>query len=304
MGFFVVEPCGEGERLDVYLARNIDSLSRNAIQRLIGVQAVTVNNLPAKASLKIHAGDGILISIPEPRVLEAVPEPIPLDIVYEDAELCVVNKPRGMVVHPAAGHFSGTLVNALLYHCAGRLSGINGVLRPGIVHRIDKDTSGLLVAAKTDVAHVKLSRQLENHSMTRVYHAIVYNRVAGNNGTIDKPLGRSPSDRKKIAVVSGGKPAVTHYSVLERFGKFTWIEAALETGRTHQIRVHMASEGHPLLGDEVYGPSGAAALGFAGQVLHAKTLGFVHPGSGEYIYFDSGLPEYFLRAVEFCRTAG
>ena len=240
------------------------------------------------------AGDAVLVLLPEPEELNVEPENIPLDILYEDDDLLVVNKPKGMVVHPAAGHSSGTLVNAVLYHCRGNLSGINGVLRPGIVHRIDMDTTGALVICKSDFAHQSLAEQLSVHSITRKYRAIVHGNLKEDEGTVRGAIGRHPTDRKKMAINErNGKPAVTHYRVLERFGNYTYIECQLETGRTHQIRVHMASIGHPLLGDAVYGPKKCPVKNLQGQTLHAMVLGFIHPRTGAYMEFEAPLPEYF-----------
>ena len=247
-----------------------------------------------KASSKVAAGDAVLVLLPEPEELNVEPENIPLDILYEDDDLLVVNKPKGMVVHPAAGHSSGTLVNAVLYHCRGNLSGINGVLRPGIVHRIDMDTTGALVICKSDFAHQSLAEQLSVHSITRKYRAIVHGNLKEDEGTVRGAIGRHPTDRKKMAINErNGKPAVTHYRVLERFGNYTYIECQLETGRTHQIRVHMASIGHPLLGDAVYGPKKCPVKNLQGQTLHAMVLGFIHPRTGAYMEFEAPLPEYF-----------
>ena len=251
------------------------------------------NGLAVNKKDKVAAGDTVQLTLPDPQPIEAIPQPIPLDIVYEDEHLLVVNKPKGMVVHPAPGNPDGTLVNALLYHCAGGLSGIGGAIRPGIVHRIDKDTSGLLVVAKDDATHQGLSAQMAVHDIHRVYHAVVYGNLKEDAGTVDAPIGRDPKDRKKMAVTQlNSKPARTHWTVLERFGNFTYIACKLETGRTHQIRVHMASIGHPLAGDAVYGPR--TVLRFLnGQCLHAKELGFVHPITGEKLCFNSELPTYF-----------
>ena len=247
-----------------------------------------------KTSRKVAAGDAVLVLLPEPEELNVEPENIPLDILYEDDDLLVVNKPKGMVVHPAAGHSSGTLVNAVLYHCRGNLSGINGVLRPGIVHRIDMDTTGALVICKSDFAHQSLAEQLSVHSITRKYRAIVHGNLKEDEGTVRGAIGRHPTDRKKMAINErNGKPAVTHYRVLERFGNYTYIECQLETGRTHQIRVHMASIGHPLLGDAVYGPKKCPVKNLQGQTLHAMVLGFIHPRTGAYMEFEAPLPEYF-----------
>ena len=241
----------------------------------------------------------MLVIVPDPQLPDILPENIPLDILYEDSDVLVINKPKGMVVHPAAGHYTNTVVNAVMYHCQGNLSGINGVMRPGIVHRIDRDTTGAIVICKNDQAHQSLAQQLKEHSITRSYRAIVWNNLKEDEGTVDRPIGRHPVDRKKMAVnEKNGKTAVTHYRVLERFGRFTYIECRLETGRTHQIRVHMASIGHPLLGDEVYGPSGKQPFRLQGQCLHAMTLGFLHPSTGEYVEFEAPLPEYFTQLLK------
>lgn len=283
-----------GRRLDVYLAAALPAFSRSRLQALIRANCVLVDGAPAKSNLRLAGGEGIVVQVNEPAPMQAKAEEIILDIFYEDADIIVVNKPQGMVVHPAAGHVQGTLVNALLHHC-GDLSGINGVIRPGIVHRIDKDTSGLLVAAKNDAAHAALAAQWKTHDIKRVYHAIVYGIVAESAGMIDAPIGRHPRDRKKMAVeTKHGRNAVTHYRVLERLplAQTTYCEMTLETGRTHQIRVHMAHIGHPVAGDAVYGPR-KPRYQLAGQALHAKVLGFRHPTSGEYLEFTSELPAYF-----------
>lgn len=286
----------EEERIDKCMSMLIDSLSRSYIQKLIKEEAVTVNGKPVKGSYRVKTDDEVAFMLPESVEPDIAPENIPLDILYEDKDVIVVNKPKGMVVHPAAGHYSGTLVNALLYHCGEELSGINGVMRPGIVHRIDRDTTGSLIVCKNDMAHKKIAEQLKVHSVTRRYHAICHGVLKEDNGTIDRPIGRHPADRKKMAVTEKGKPAVTHYRVLQRFAGYTYIECALETGRTHQIRVHMASIGHPLLGDAVYS-SMKSAYKLEGQTLHAKTLGFCHPSTGEYIEIDAPLPPYFLHLL-------
>lgn len=286
-----------GARLDRYLADEIPEYSRTFFQSLIKDGAVQVNGSASRPRDLVHAGDAIDIAFPEVVVPEILPQNIPLDILYEDNDIIVVNKPKGMVVHPAPGHPDKTLVNALLYHCRGNLSGINGVARPGIVHRIDKDTTGVLVAAKTDAAHRFLARQLAVHSITRVYEAIVYNSFSEETGTIDRPLGRDPRDRKKFAVIAGGRRAVTHYRVVNNLGRFAHITCQLETGRTHQIRVHMAYAGHPLLGDPLYGPS-KCPYRLEGQCLHARTLGFIHPSTKQYMEFEAPLPEYFQKLLK------
>lgn len=288
---FTVE--AENERLDKYLSGLLTECSRNYIQKLIKEGAVTVNEKPVKASSLLHAEDEVSVIVPQPVLPEIQPQAIPLDIIYEDDDLIVINKPKNMVVHPAAGHFDKTIVNALMYHCGEHLSGINGVLRPGIVHRIDKDTTGLLVVCKNDACHNDIAMQLKEHSIQRTYHAIVTGVIKEDAGTIDQPIGRHPNDRKKMCInQENGKSAVTHYQVLERFSQYTYIQCNLETGRTHQIRVHMASLGHPLLGDELYGKKSNHFI-TNGQALHAKTLGFVHPSTKEAVLFDSPLPEYF-----------
>ena len=282
-----------GQRMDRWLAGCCPEVSRSALQALMEQGMVQRGGVPVNKKDKVAVGDTVQLTLPDPQPIEAVPQNIPLDIVYEDAHLLVVNKPKGMVVHPAPGNPDGTLVNALLYHCAGGLSGIGGAIRPGIVHRIDKDTSGLLVVAKDDATHQGLSAQMAVHDIHRVYHAIVYGNLKEETGTVEAPIGRDPKDRKKMAVTQqNSKPACTHWKVLERFGDFTYIACKLETGRTHQIRVHMASIGHPLAGDAVYGPR--TVLRFLnGQCLHAKELGFVHPITGQTLRFDSELPPYF-----------
>ena len=304
MDFFTAAPEEDeiGKRIDVYIAEYNEELSRSRVQKLIENGLVTVNGKAVKSNYKLRKGDILEVEIPDPEPLEIEAEDIPLDIIYEDKDVVIVNKPQGMVVHPAPGHYSGTLVNALMYHCKDDLSGINGQMRPGIVHRIDKDTSGVLMIAKSDAAHNSLAQQLAVHSITRKYYAVVCGNIKEDSGTVDKPIGRSPKDRKKMAVVQGGRRAVTHYRVLERFGgKYTLIEAQLETGRTHQIRVHMASLGHPLLGDTVYG-SEKQPFKLQGQVLHAKVLGFNHPSDGRYVEFESPLPEYFEKLLTKLRN--
>lgn len=290
---FIVEEKDSGQRVDKYLNELMEDQTRSFIQKLIKEHAVFVNAKEVKANYKINTGDIVEITIPDAVELDVLPQNIPLDILFEDDDILLVNKPKGMVVHPSAGHHDGTLVNAVLYHCKENLSGINGVLRPGIVHRIDMDTTGVLVICKNDSAHLSLTKQLKEHSITRKYHAIVYHNLKEEEGTIEGTIGRHPTDRKKMAInVKNGKDAVTHYKVLERFGKFTYIECQLETGRTHQIRVHMASIHHPLLGDTVYGPA-KSQYHLQGQTLHAMVLGFIHPRTGEYVEFHAPLPDYF-----------
>ena len=282
----------EEERIDKCVSLLVDSLSRSFIQKLIKEGNVLVNGSPVKGSYRVKAEDEVAFFLPEAVEPDIRPENIPLDILYEDGDVIVVNKPKGMVVHPAAGHYSGTLVNALLYHCGKELSGINGVMRPGIVHRIDMDTTGSVIACKNDRAHNFIAQQLKEHSITRRYRAICHGVIKEDEGTIDKPVGRHPQDRKKMAVVQGGKRAVTHYRVLQRFDRFTYIECELETGRTHQIRVHLASIGHPLLGDGVYSNQ-RSPFRLQGQTLHAEILGFIHPTTKEYLEIEAPLPDYF-----------
>lgn len=286
--------CGEnGIRADKFVADSELGISRSAAVSLIERELVLVNGKPVNKKQKLNEGDLVTVTVPDPVPYEAKAENIPLDIVYEDGDLLVVNKPKGMVVHPAAGNFDGTLVNALLYHCGSSLSGINGVMRPGIVHRIDKDTSGLLIVAKNDYAHSKLAEQIKEHSFTREYEAVVFGNIKDESGTVDAPIGRSQNDRKKMCVTQkNSKSAVTHYSVINRYKGYTHIKCRLETGRTHQIRVHMAYLGHPVAGDLVYGVKNEK-VSFEGQCLHAKKIGFIHPKSGEYLEFDSVLPKYF-----------
>lgn len=294
---FTVESGDEGERLDKVICSVAPELSRSFVQKVFDDGGVTVNGKPRKKSYSVEAGDSVLVLAPELRELEAQPQDIPLDIRYEDESLLVVNKPRGMVVHPAPGNPDGTLVNALLHHCQGSLSGINGVIRPGIVHRIDKNTSGLLIVAKTDEAHISLASQIQAHSFTREYRAVVHGHFKDLSGTVDAPIGRNPNDRKKMCVNAvHSRNAVSHYEVIETYKNFSFIKVRLETGRTHQIRVHMAHIGHPVAGDDVYGPKNGVSIG--GQCLHAGLIGFEHPKDGKYIEISSELPEYFTHFLE------
>lgn len=285
------------ERLDQFLARSVEGLTRSSAQRLIESGMVEQVGKKLKKNARLEIGDEIRLTLPDPEPLDVVPQNIPLDIVYEDSDVVVVNKPVGMVVHPAAGHPDGTLVNALLYHCGESLSGINGTLRPGIVHRIDRDTSGLIIVAKNDTAHLSLAEQLQDHTLSRTYECIVTGNLKEDSGTVDAPIYRSNNDRKKMAVVQGGKRAVTHWKVLERYSGFTRVECQLETGRTHQIRVHMAYIHHPLLGDIVYGNK-KPYPGLAGQCLHAKRLRFIHPTTRQPVEVECPLPEYFIAVAE------
>ncbi len=281
-----------GKRIDAYVSSNTD-ITRSRAASLLEEGNITVNGVVPLKSYKLKIGDEICVNIPDPIELDVIAQDIPLDIVYEDEHLLVVNKPKGMVVHPAAGNYEGTLVNAILFHCKGSLSGINGVMRPGIVHRIDKDTSGLLIVAKNDTAHLFLAEQIKEHSFTREYEAVVHGNIKSDNGSIDAPIGRHPVKRKQMAVTpENSKNAVTHFTVLQRFGDFTHVRLRLETGRTHQIRVHMSYIGHAVAGDEVYGPKNVVK-GLGGQCLHAKKIGFIHPQTHEYMEFDSELPQYF-----------
>ena len=283
----------DGERLDAFLARSVEDLTRSAAQRLLEEGAVTQGGRALKKNHRTCAGEVLEVALPDPEPLDIRPQDIPLDVVYEDRDVIVVNKPVGMVVHPAPGHPDGTLVNALLYHCGDSLSGINGALRPGIVHRIDRDTSGLIIAAKNDKAHLALAAQLQDHSLARTYEAVAVGGLREEQGTVNAPIGRHPVDRKKMAVDwKNGRPAVTHWSVLGRYPGYTHVECRLETGRTHQIRVHLASIGHPLLGDIVYG-SKKPVPGLTGQCLHARRLRFVHPASGEAVELECPLPDWF-----------
>lgn len=289
---------GEEERLDKWLTTAVSGLSRSYIQKCIKEGKVSVNEKPAKAGYRLRVDDEVSFLIPEAAEPEIEAEDIPLAVLYEDEDVLVVDKPKGMVVHPAPGHLNGTLVNAVLWHCKGQLSGINGVLRPGIVHRIDRDTTGSLIVCKNDPAHRSIAAQLKEHSLNRTYRAIVHGILETEEGTIDAPIGRDERDRKRMSVnEKNGKDAVTHYKVLERFGAHTYIECRLETGRTHQIRVHMTSIGHPLLGDEIYGMR-KSPFHLEGQTLHAHKLGFMHPVSGSYVEVEAPLPAYFMRLLE------
>ena len=298
MSPLILIPEAGGERLDAFLARSIEGLTRSAAQRLLEEGAAASKGHPLKKSDKTVPGQAIEVVLPEPVPVDILPQDIPLDVVYEDRDVIVVNKPVGMVVHPAPGHPDGTLVNALLYHCGSSLSGINGALRPGIVHRIDRDTSGLIIAAKNDTAHLALAAQLQDHSLARVYEAVAVGGFREDSGTVDAPIGRHPVDRKKMAIEPiHGRPAVTHWRVLTRYSGYTHVECRLETGRTHQIRVHLSSIGHPLLGDTVYG-SKKTYPGLAGQCLHARRLTFRHPRSGALIQLECPLPDWFQGVLD------
>lgn len=292
--YFEIEPDDDGIRLDKYLSGEMQDLSRSYIQKLIKDDEVYVNGRAVKANYKLSAGDRINVKVPDPEILDIEAEDIPLDILYEDDDLIFINKPKGMVVHPAPGHYSGTLVNALMFHCRDNLSGINGILRPGIVHRIDMDTTGVIVACKNDYAHQKVAEQLLVHSINREYEAICVNnfKESGFCGTVDAPINRSKTDRKRMTIDPQGRRAVTHYTVLDNYKGYSHILCTLETGRTHQIRVHMASIGHPLLGDCVYGPD-KCQYKLQGQTLHARKLGLIHPRTGQYIEVTADRPEYF-----------
>ena len=301
--FFTVEN-QDGERIDRYLSEELEDRSRSYIQKLIKENHVTVNQKPVKANYRLSLGDRVEIDLPEAKEPDIKPEDIPLDILYEDKDIIIVNKPKQMVVHPAPGHYSQTLVNALMYHCGFELAGINGTRRPVIVHRIDMDTTGSLVACKNDMAHQSLSKQLKEHSIRRIYVAIVHGNIKEEDGTVNAPIGRHPTERKKMSIHSrNGREAITHYQVLERFGNYTYIQCELETGRTHQIRVHMASLGHPLLGDMVYGPKKCPFPHLQGQTLHARTLGIIHPRTGEYLEVNAPLPAYFIELLDKLRKS-
>lgn len=294
---FTVSAEDNSLRIDKYLSDNMEEMSRSYLQKLLKSEDVKVNDKTVKANYKVASGDVISVTVPEPEEVNIQPEDIPLDILYEDEDLIVVNKPKGMVVHPSAGHFSQTLVNALMFHCREELSGINGVMRPGIVHRIDMNTSGSLLVCKNDFTHNHIAEQLKEHTIQRKYRAIVHGVLKEDDGIVDAPIGRHQTDRKKMAVnYKNGKPAVTHYHVCQRFSNFTYIECQLETGRTHQIRVHMKSIGHPILGDDVYGPI-KCPYHLQGQTLHAMLLGFIHPRKRCYMEFTAPLPEYFINLL-------
>lgn len=294
--FFVTKD-NDGVRIDKVLSENFPDISRSFFQKLIKDEQITVNDKVIKSNYKVCESDEIKFTIPDVTIPNILPEDIPLDIVYEDDDIIIINKPKGMVVHPAPGHYSGTIVNALMFHCKDNLSGINGVLRPGIVHRIDMDTTGIIVACKNDFSHKSLAEQLKEHSITRKYEAIVYNGFKETEGTINAPIARNPCDRKKMTIDRiNGRHAVTHYRVLDNLNGYTHVECRLETGRTHQIRVHMSSINHPLLGDSVYGPA-KCPFNLTGQTLHAKTLGFIHPHTGKYVEFTASLPEYFQKLL-------
>ena len=290
-------------RIDRFLGNRLEQVSRSYLQKLVKDGAVLVNGKTVKSSYKVENGDRIRLEIPDAVEPEIEAEPMALDILFEDSDIILINKPKGMVVHPAAGHYSGTLVNGLMAHCKNELSGINGVLRPGIVHRIDMDTTGVLIVCKNDKAHNAIAEQLKVHSITRKYYAIVHGVLKADTGTVNAPIGRHPVDRKKMSInEKNGKEAVTHYRVLQRFRRFTFVECQLETGRTHQIRVHMASIGHPLLGDQVYGPAKVPFSGLQGQTLHAGVLGIIHPSTGEYMEFTAPLPAYFEAILKKLET--
>ncbi len=295
---FYVENEQEGERLDKYLSIIYPKLSRSFFQKLIKEGKIAVNDALVKASCRLKPEDVVSVEIPDAVETPILPEDIPLDIIYEDEDILIINKPKGMVVHPSAGHYSGTLVNAALYHCKDSLSGIGGEIRPGIVHRIDMDTTGSLIVCKNDKSHLNIAAQLKEHSINRIYEGIVCGNIKEEEGTIDAPIGRHPQERKKMSVnEKNGKPAVTHYKVLERFGNYTYVQFRLETGRTHQIRVHMAGLGHPLLGDTLYSSGKSPFKNLQGQTLHAKVIGFVHPSSGMYMEYEASLPAYFTELL-------
>lgn len=289
---FLIDSSFEGIRIDKFIAEQHDELTRSYIQKLIKDGHVFVNNHTVKSSYSLKDGDNVSLEVPDNIEPNIKPEKIDLDIIYEDHDLIIINKPKNMVVHPAPGHYSGTLVNAIMYYCKEELSGINGVLRPGIVHRIDKDTSGSIIVCKNDFTHNSIAEQLKDHSIKRIYHAIVHGQL-DNDGTVNAPIGRDSKDRLKMAISPNGKYAVTHYHVIKKFNNYTYISCQLETGRTHQIRVHMSSIGHPIVGDDVYGKNHLTKFKCNGQTLHAKTIGFIHPRTGKYLEFDTELPLYF-----------
>ena len=298
---YIVPEKSSGLRIDKFLTESCPDYTRSFLQKLLKSELVEVNGKPVKSSYKTAAGDTVTFEVPEAVEAEITAQEMPLDILYEDEDVILINKPKGMVVHPAAGHYEGTLVNGLMHHCREQLSGINGVMRPGIVHRIDMDTTGVLIVCKNDLAHNSIAEQLKVHSITRKYYAVVFGSLKDDEGTIHAPIGRHPNDRKKMSINSkNGKDAVTHYKVLERFHGYTLVECRLETGRTHQIRVHMASIGHPLLGDQVYGPA-KQPFRLQGQTLNAGVLGFLHPRTGEYMEFSAPLPKYFEELLEKLR---
>ena len=294
----------EGERLDKYLSMIYPDFSRSFFQKLIKNGQVKVNDIPEKSSYSVREEDIICVTIPDAVQTSIEPENIPLDILYEDDDVLIVNKPKGMVVHPSAGHYSGTLVNGIMYHCQDSLSGINGEIRPGIVHRIDMDTTGSLIVCKNDESHIHIAQQIKAHTVNRIYVGIVCGNVKEDEGTIEGTIGRHPTERKKMAInVKNGKPAITHYKVLERLGKYTYMQFKLETGRTHQIRVHMAGIGHPLLGDTLYSSGRSPFKHLQGQTLHAQTIGFIHPRTGEYMEFSAPLPEYFEKLLYLLKNS-
>lgn len=299
---YLITEDAQGKRIDKFLTEACADFSRSFLQKLLKSELVEVNGKPVKSSYRLISGDCVSFEVPEAAEAEIQAEELSLDILYEDDDLILINKPKGMVVHPAAGHYSGTLVNGLMYHCKDQLSGINGVMRPGIVHRIDMDTTGVLVVCKNDFSHHSIAEQLKVHSITRKYYAIVFGNIKEEDGTVHAAIGRHPTDRKKMSINSkNGRDAITHYRVLERFGQYTYVECQLETGRTHQIRVHLSSIGHPLLGDTVYGPA-RQPFALQGQTLHAGVLGFLHPRSGEYMEFKAPLPVYFEELLRKLRT--
>lgn len=294
---YTIDTDNIGKRVDKYISELLPNCSRSFVQKLIKDNQLIVNNKSVKANYKLRQSDILELTIPKPKEIDILAENIPIDILYEDKDVLLVNKPQGMVVHPAPGHYTGTLVNAIMYHCKEDLSGINGVMRPGIVHRIDKDTSGVLIICKNDNAHSCIAKQLKDHTITRKYNAIVYNNIKDDKGVINAPIGRHKINRKQMAINhTNGKEAITHYKVLDRMKQYTYVELQLETGRTHQIRVHMTSIHHPLLGDPVYGPK-TDRFKLKGQALHARVLGFVHPSTNEYMEFEAPLPNYFKSLI-------